>query len=350
MKKLMIVLLAVAVVSGLALTGCPKDPAAALRVSTKALHFGTQEVAGQPGVFEYVTQMPFLISNSGDEGTVLAFSVTANEPWITVNPGTGQSTSAQDAQQVMVTIDREYAEAAAKALDFSSGLLTIEATIATATVDVTTAPDYHTEAFGVQGNDIDLGGNALTFSPNGGLSYYDSSLAPLAGGTFPTDPAGGLILDFGALGDPVQAAPLGGKTLPFYGENFDTLYISSEGWVSFGAPGDSAGTLGEHFANVQISAFPVDATQAGSMVSFLQDQDKLAITYENAPTAGIKQPSPNDFQIELFFNGDIRLSYVDVDPAVQAVIGLSSGVGQGGVQPTDFIQTDFNTNPVKAAL
>ncbi len=122
--------------------------------------------------------------------------------------------------------------------------------------------------------------------------------------------------------------------------------------MSFGEEGGSPDTLGEHFATTQISGLNVDAADPGAMVSYLQDAQKLIITYENAPTGGAPGFG-NDFQIELFFDGRVRISYPSVDPAMTGVIGLSSGLGEGGLPPDDFLQSDLsesNTGPLKAAL
>lgn len=336
-------------VAGLALTGCPPDEPQ-LTLSTATLHFGTQENPAVPGQQIYELQKTFTVANTGDDGTTLVFTVEADKPWITVNAPVTTIVAPAAPVVVTVTINREYSDLA-KSMAFTEGMVTVKSSIANKTVQVTTAPDYYTQAFT---GGVDLLGKSLRFSPNGGLSYYglnvsnivaDPSPTDPANG-FPTDPTGGLLLNFSALGDPVWAAPLGNKTVPFYGQNYDTLYISSQGWVSFGEPGKNPSSLGNHFATPQISGFPVDATQPGSMVSFKQDADKVIVTYEGAPTAGTTPPSPNDFQIELFFNGDIQVSYLDIDPAVTGVIGLSLGVAGG--QPAEFIQSDLNTQPLKS--
>lgn len=335
MNKSMWLVVVVLVAAGVVLTGCPKEPA--LSVSPKSLHFGIV------GGTVYETTKTFQVWNSGAAGTTVVFTVSANKGSINVDPTTSQSTGEDNKITITVTIDRAYVEDA-KAADYASGVITVEAGFANDTVAVTTAPDYYTEAFSAG---MDLDHLKLTFTPSGGLSFYSLETAPIT--DFPTDPAGGLVLDFDAFGDPVKAAPFGDEQVPFYGKNYDTLYISSQGWVSFGQPGNDPTTLGNHFKVPQISALVVDATQPGSMVSFLQDADKLIITYENVPT----QDPPggtNNFQIELFFDGTLQLSYLDVDPAMVGVIGLSSGAGQAGLPPSDFLESDLNTAPIKAAL
>jgi hypothetical protein len=352
MQRVSVFLLTIGLLSGLVLTGCP-TPEPKLTVSVSTLHFGTQEDPSVPGQQIYEVQKTFTVNNTGSEGTTLVATVAADKPWMMVTPPTISITAPGTPVVVTVTIDRNYSNLAKAVPAYAQGVVTVKDSVSEKKVTITTAPDYYTQAF--TGN-VDLLGKSMKFQPNGGLSYYGLTLADIVpdpdpvdpGNGFPSDPTGGLLLNFGALGDPIWAAPLGNKKVPFYGVNYDTLYISSEGWVSFGAPGNTPDSLSDHFAVPQISAFPVDATQPGSMVSFKQDAAKVIITYEGAPSAGVKNTSPNDFQIELFFNGDIQVSYLDIDPAVTGVIGLSLGVPGG--QPQDFLQSDLNTEPLKSAL
>ncbi len=331
----MVVLLA----AGLGLAGCPKSPQ--LDVSAATLHFGLVE-GTVPGTMVYEVEKTVQVWNGGAAGTSVVFDVSADKPWIQVTPPHGQSDGASDKVAVTITIDRSYTEA--KAAGFASGTVTVDAGFAKRTIAVTTAPDYFTEAFAA-GTNLDK--VKLTFTPSGGPSFYALSNSAIT--AFPTDPAGGLVLDFEAFGDPIKAAPFGGEQVPYYGQNFDTLYISSKGWISFGEPGTNPTTLGNHFKAPQISALSVDASQPGSMVSFLQDADKLVVTYENVPT--LSDPSgTNDFQVELFFDGRIQVSYLNVDPAMAGVIGLSNGLGQNGLPPADFLETTLNTGAAKAAL
>lgn len=201
--------------------------------------------------------------------------------------------------------------------------------------------NWFTQIF-VGGNNLD--GVQVTFTPVDTPNGYLQSVG--VANDFPTDPTGGLVLDFAALGDPVLAGTFGGAKVPFYGDLYDTLYIASQGWVSFGEEGNTPDTLGLHFKSPQISALPVDATAPGAMVSYLQDGEKLVVTYEGAD--GPAKAGGNDFQIEMFFNGALRLSYVNVDPAIEGIVGLSFG---GTVYQREFVESDLtNTPPLKMAF
>lgn len=339
-----------AVCAAVALAGCPpRGPV--LDVSVNTLHFPCDSATG---VCE--TVLTFEVGNSGS-GT-LVFSVSADQPWIGVSPASGNIEAGEGPVTLEVTIDREYSEVLKSGFpEFSTGVVTVQSDNSKREVVVTTAPNYFTQVFQA-GNDLD--GLELNFQPDGSLSFY--AIQKQTGITdFPTDPSGGQMLPFddpdfvSAFGDPVATVPLGGKTVPFYGKSYDTLYVSSQGYVAFGEPGNVPASPGAHFAAPQISALPVDATQAGSMVSLLQDAQKVTVTYENVPTAGVPplKTSENDFQVELFFNGNIRISYVNVDPTAQGVVGLSSGQGQDGQAPDQFFPTDLsgaNTGALKVSL
>ena len=333
------------VAGGLALSGCPKRPD--LAVSATSHHFGIDPNPDDPNNPQYEAEWQFQVWNSGCPGTELVFDVSANEPWVELDVPDHNSTGPDDAVTITVRIDRYYSETAKTVPEWASALVTVSSSVATELVELTTAPEYFTQSFS-SGTDLD--GLAVTLTPNNGLSFYERTVEEVSG--FPTDPTGGLVLDFSFLGDPIEAGLFGGETVPFYGNDYDTLYISSEGWVSFGEVGNAPDTLGDHFTAPQLSALNVDAADPNAMVSYLQDEQKLIITYENAPTAGAPGFG-NDFQLELFFDGRIRISYPDVDPAMSGVIGLSNVLGMDGLPPDDFLQSDLseaNTAPMKAAL
>lgn len=341
MKRFSVTVMILALVfAAVGLTGCPKQPR--LAVSVKNMHFGVVE-GPIPGTQVYETERTFEVWNCGAPDTTLVFTVSADQPWIEVTPTNAQSTGKDDKVTVTVTINRDYDETA-KAPAYATGSILVQAGFANATIGVTTAPNYFTQIFP---NGTDLDKVQLAFTPSGGPSYYLLDTESIT--EFPTDPTGGLILNFDAWGDPVKAGLFGNDTVPFYGVNYDTLYISSRGWISFGAPGNTPTSLGAHFEVPQISALNVDATDPGSVVSYLQEPDRLVITYENVPTFGAPG-YPNDFQVEMFFDGRIRISYLNVDPAMSGVIGLSSGLGQNNLPPADFLESDLNTAPLKAAV
>lgn len=317
-----------ALAATLVLSGCPFGPR--LNVSTDVLRFDFDTVTQN-----YETVETFVVSNTGR--AELDFTIASDQPWVSVSPSSGTAVTSETPVTITVTVDREFSSA--KSADFSDATLTITSNGGDEEVLATVAPDYFTQAFAP--GQVDLDGLALDFTPNGGPSFYAATQSEID--EFPTDPSDGrgFPLDFGAFGDPVEAGLFGSATVSYYGEEYDTLFISSDGWVSFGEPGNSPVTVDDHFEVPQISGLPVDATQAGSVVSYQQDEEKLTITYENSPTKGVPGFG-NNFQIQLFFNGRLQLSFLDVDPALNGVVGLSNGAGANGSAPNDFVPSDFS--------
>lgn len=328
MRLLSFSLVASVILAGLLLTGCPREPA--LSVSTKALHFGVD-----PDTNAYVTERTFAVWNSGHCNTVLGVSVSADKDWIEVTPAYAESSSQEDRIVVTVRIDRAYSMLKT-APEYASGTVEVSAPNGVQLVAVTTAPEYYTESFD---GSTDLEGMTLRFTPNAGPSFY--GLEVLDAGAFPVDPAGGAVLDFDVEGDPICAGLLGeGECVPFYEVDYDVVYVSSQGWISFGAPGNTASNLGSHFAVPQISALAVSASGGDAVVSYLKTAENLVITYENAPTQGTPGFG-NNVQVEIRCDGIIQITYLDVDPLITGVAGLSSGAGVNGGPPPDFVESDL---------
>jgi hypothetical protein len=63
--------------------------------------------------------------------------------------------------------------------------------------------------------------------------------------------------------------------------------------------------------------------------------DRVAVTYQNVVKAGTSDA--NSFQIEMFYDGRIRLTWLDV-ATTYGVVGLSKGLGV----PTNFHSSDFS--------
>ena len=198
------------------------------------------------------------------------------------------------------------------------------------TVDV---PSYFTELF-VDNND--LSNTSILFVPDGSVDRYAACAVPIA--SLPTDPAGGNVLE---LADNATAAidiagPLG---LPLYGVTHFRLHVGSNGYLTF-TGGDVSRTesIRRHFQLVRVSALFDDLDpSAGGTVSWKQFANRFAVTWENVPEAGTT--NSNTFQIEMFFDGRIQMSWLDLD-AIDGLAGLSAG---GGIPP-DFLESDLSAS------
>src|SRR5439155_8382266 len=74
--------------------------------------------------------------------------------------------------------------------------------------------------------------------------------------------------------------------------------------------------------------------QAGGTISWRQLADHVAITFQAVPESS--QAPRNSFQIEIFWDGTLRLTWLEIG-ATSGIVGLSRG---GGV-PEGFVESDL---------
>jgi hypothetical protein len=190
------------------------------------------------------------------------------------------------------------------------------------------------EVFSSGADAFDLSFTSLTLDPTGGGTSYGVQIQDIL--ELPTDPSGGSNL---ALGDDdfafVKLA--GSNTVSIYGNSFTGLYIGSNGYITF-TEGDQdySESLADHYDTLRVSSLFHDLNpSAGGQVTFKQLADHVAVTWQNVPEYGSN--NSNTFQIALYYNGRIRISWEHID-AVLGIVGLSDGLGV----PADFQETDFS--------
>jgi hypothetical protein len=132
----------------------------------------------------------------------------------------------------------------------------------------------------------------------------------------------------------------GTNTVMLYGSRYSQFYIGSNGYITFGS-GDThnSESYATHFSLPRVSGFltDLDMTTNGS-ISWIQLDDRVSVTWLGVPQYG--ELNSNTFQIELFFDGRIRVSYLELD-SQSGVIGLSKGAGI----PAGFVVSDFSNYP-----
>jgi hypothetical protein len=191
-------------------------------------------------------------------------------------------------------------------------------------------PDYFTELFSA--NDMDNLG--LSFTPNGSVDFYLGCVGPIT--QLPTDPTGGTTL---SLTDDsyAQVTLTGGATVALYGTTYSTFWVGSNGYITF-TSGDSTYTeaLDAHFNQPRVSALfdDLDPSQAGT-VSWKQLSNRVVVTWLNVTHHS--SSNQNTFQIELYFNGQINISFLAIAQA-DGLAGLSRGTGT----PADFMMSDLS--------
>ena len=194
--------------------------------------------------------------------------------------------------------------------------------------------EFPVEEFTSNGDDFDLANTSITFDPVAGGTAYKVKVQDIS--QLPTDPSGGTNL---ALGDDdsVFVKLISPPLVSLYGNSFPGFYVGSNGYITF-TEGDQdySESLEDHFDTFRISGLFRDLNPtAGGQVTWKTMADHVAVTWLNVPLYGGN--NPNTFQIELFIDGRIRLSWLEMAARI-GIVGLSDG---GGVPP-NFQETDLS--------
>jgi hypothetical protein len=198
--------------------------------------------------------------------------------------------------------------------------------------------DWFTELFSGSGDSNDTAFTTYTFTPTNNTNGYFVFRG--AASAFPTDPTGGTSL---SLTDDSFAtvALTGGKQALLYGVAYSTLYVGSNGYITFGS-GDTAylESLANHFNKPRVSAMFDDLDPgSGGTISWKQLSDRVAVTWQSIREYGTT--NSNNFQIEFFFDGRVRITILAI-AAKDGLIGLSRGTGT----PSGFVESNFSANPL----
>ena len=181
--------------------------------------------------------------------------------------------------------------------------------------------DFLTEEF-VKGNDLSL--QTLTFTPDGSGNFY--TLCRDEAEQFPTDPDGGTLLPL--LDDSYEKVELAqGMQVSLYATSYSSFYVGSDGDIAFeSGKNEMDRSLSFHFKGHRISGLLDDLNPEKTKgVTWKQTEDRVAVTYLNIPEYD-KPTLLNSFQMELFFDGVIRITYLNIS-ATAGIAGLSRGGG-----------------------
>jgi hypothetical protein len=181
-------------------------------------------------------------------------------------------------------------------------------------------PDFFTEQ-----DPGDLDGLRLLFVPNGSFDYYAGCTESIY--ALPVDPAGGTALSgFSPSNDDGYLAVTPSQPVSLYGVSYNEFYVGTNGYITFGAgDNDYSESLAEHFEMPRVAALydDLDPGQGGT-VSWKELPNCVVVTFENVPEHN--NGNSNTFQIELFYDGSIAMSYLGLASA-DHIAGLSAGAG-----------------------
>jgi hypothetical protein len=194
------------------------------------------------------------------------------------------------------------------------------------TVDM---PDYFTEQFS---SGFDLDGLSITYTPHSNVDGYRACAEPIT--ELPTYPIPGNTV---SLSDDSFSTHNLSQAILLYGQQHSNIYIGSNGQLTMSSgSSDYTEDIGEHFAQPGISMLWDDLNPAnGGSVWFAELVDKVVVTFDGVPE--YSSTGSNTFQCELYYDGVITLSWLNVSSA-DSVVGLSGGSGQ----PAGFIPSDLS--------
>ena len=184
-------------------------------------------------------------------------------------------------------------------------------------------PDYFSEQF--SGYDFDLNGLSITFTPDfSSDSGYSANALPIS--SLPTDPS--LHTDVYLTDDSYSTGITlsDGKTVKLYSGSYGGFSIGSNGYITFnGTDRTFSDSFDQHFSLPRISAFFDDLNPAtGGSVKWKQLSDRAVVTFIGVPE--FSSTGSNTFQIEMFFDGRICISWLGMT-ARDGLVGLSAGYG-----------------------
>lgn len=289
------------------------------------------------GPYEPSTQS-FLISNTS-AGPV-ALSLSSNVPWVVLGtssvslPVSSQASVEFSINAAVVPSSPGLYTGLVRVTDSTSGsfqdyLVRLEV--------VSLVSDFLAKQF-TSSSPFNLANKSLTFTPDGSANFYRVRIRPTT--TLPTDPANGTQLTLGDDDYFAVAAPPG-RTFRIFGSQFPEIFIGSNGYVTFGS-GDSeySPTITDHYNRPRVSGLFVDLTPAPGQVSYRFLEDRFVATWQAVPLWSIG--GSNTFQIEIFNDGRIRLTWLGIT-AIAPIVGLSQGAGV----PSGFLDSNFIAAPLE---
>lgn len=196
------------------------------------------------------------------------------------------------------------------------------------------ATDWFTEDFST-GNDLDY--HRIEFTPVSNIPNKYIACTVSGVNSFNVDPSGGNVV---SLDDDsyVEVLLSPGHQVYLYEVAYDKVYIGSNGYLTF-TQGDTQKneSLEAHFSMPRVSGMFDDLKpNKGGIISWKELEDRFVVTFENVRTDGIISNDVVNFQIEMYFNGKIAITWLRIDP-LDGLAGLSEGKGV----PQNFRESDL---------
>lgn len=176
---------------------------------------------------------------------------------------------------------------------------------------------------------FDLEDFILTYTPRGETAY---DLCGVASQAYIVDPRGSTEISLSD--DSFVEIPLQLFDFPFAETTYDTAFLGSNGYITFGEGDFSLVPFGETFYQFpRIAPLMTDLDPAaGGRVLYKRDAGTVAFTWDNVPRFGQESGAPVQAQAVLYADGMIRTVVLEDAGAFNSATGLSAGLGAAGQQ------------------
>jgi hypothetical protein len=173
------------------------------------------------------------------------------------------------------------------------------------------------------GNDFDLEDHSVMWEPLSVPGYAPACTTPLNDG-FPVKEAEWNSLSL--RDDDSQQVNLQ-SPFPFFGTEYNSVYIGSNGYATFGVSDRMYYSHRYyHFRYPRVSCLFMDLNPSrGGSVHYAHMEDRFVVKFEDIQRYGMSAETAN-FEMELFYDGHVRCSYGAVLPRSNRIItGISGG-------------------------
>ncbi len=136
--------------------------------------------------------------------------------------------------------------------------------------------------------------------------------------------------------DDSRAFPLN-PSFTFYGRSYDSVYLNSDGNLTFGSPdiASTARDLGRFaWGPPRIGPFFSDLDPAAGSMFYRRDTDGIMFVWQDVPAFGTAQN--NSFSVKLFDNGNLEFVYGSRVDTPEAIVGISPGNDLDAISAVDF--------------
>jgi len=197
-------------------------------------------------------------------------------------------------------------------------------------------------------NFFDLASKLITFAPTKKNDFAYEVVCTRTISEFPRNSEGSWTSMSLLDDDSQQVSFSAGESFSFYGNAYDSVYIGSNGYLTFGRSDRTyMSHRYYHYRYPRVSAVFMDLNPSrGGTVQYKQLSDSFIVQFVDVPKYGYNSFTYS-FQYELTFeDGTISLSYMEyTQTSSRTIVGVSAGALYSSVYYGDFKLSDLSNNP-----